>query len=199
METVFMSLGRPLQIAKCKLQVKNLRFAFCNSFWPFILAFVFVSLALTAYSRADGADPLEADLQVLKKAGIASDSESLLNFFRRRTLTGPDRIRIENLIRDLGSNEFTIRERASEKLSAEGARAAPLLKHALTAQDLEIRRRAENCLKNIGTQDVAANVVSSSARVLGSRRPSGAAEVLLNYFPYAEVEGISEDVLPALK
>ena len=194
-----MLLKRPLQIAKCKLIIENLHFAICNSIWLFILASLFVSLALTARSLADGADPLEADLQVLKKAGIASDSESLLNFFRRRTLTEPDRIRIENLIRDLGNNEFTIRERASAKLSAEGARAVPLLKHALTAQDLEIRRRAENCLKNIGTQDVATNVVSSSARVVGSRRLPGAAEVLLNYFPYAEVEGISEDVLAALK
>jgi hypothetical protein len=149
--------------------------------------------------RASEVDAVDADLQVLKKAGIASDSEGLLSFFRRRTLTEPDRLRIEGLIRDLGNNEFAARQRASAKLLAEGARVVPLLKHALTSQDLEIRRRAEDCLKGIGGQGVGTNVVASAARVVSVRRPTGAAEVLLNYFPYAEVEGVSEDVLPALK
>jgi HEAT repeat protein len=188
-----------LQNANLQFAICNLQFAICNSFWAsgFALLFSVSFMVGNGWSAED--DAIEADLQVLKKAGIASDSEGLLNFFRRRTLTEPDRLRIEGLIRDLGNNEFAARQRASAKLLAEGARAVPLLKHALTAQDLEIRRRAEDCLKSIGGQDAGTNVVASAARVVGVRRPAGAAEVLLNYFPYAEVEGVSEDVLPALK
>jgi HEAT repeat protein len=160
--------------------------------------FHFAVLALSVASQAADDDSGLADLQVLKKAGVPSDNDGLLNFFRRRTLTESDRERIEGLIRDLGNNEFAVRQRASARLVTEGNRAAPFLRKALTHSDLEIRRRAEECLKEIGDQDVGLNVVSAAARLIAARRPAGAAEVLLNFLPFAEDEGSSEDIQPAL-
>jgi hypothetical protein len=143
-------------------------------------------------------DPVAADLQVLKKAGASTDDQSLLDFFRRRTLHESDRARILGLIREMGNNDFAVRQRASARLVAEGKRAEPLLQKALSSTDLEIRRRAEDCLKRIGDQDVGASAVSAAARLIAVRRPAGAAEVLLDYLPFAEVEGMTDDVQPAL-
>jgi HEAT repeat protein len=161
-----------------------------------MLLFAISAFGSNNYSTAD--DTLAADLQVLQNAGISSDSSSLLEFFRRRTLTETDRTRIEALIRDLGSNEFTERQRASANLVAEGNRAKPLLRRAAGHPDLEVRRRAEECLKAIRDQDDGLNVVSAAARLLVNRRPSGAAEVLLDFLPFAEAEGSSEEIQPAL-
>jgi HEAT repeat protein len=166
------------------------------AFRVFVLLFFFLSNPLAGQGAGD--DPVTVDLQVLKKAGISTDSAGLLDFFRRRTLSDLDRGRIEGLIRDLGSPDYSVRQRASAQLVAEGTRAKPLLRRAATHPDLEIRRRAEDCLKGIGNQDVGPNVVSAAARLIGARRPPGAAEVLLNFLPFAESEGSVDDIQRAL-
>src|SRR6266851_2512643 len=178
-------------------KVERTIFCFRNFFFRVFVILFLISLQ-TGYGLAADDDSVAADLQVLKKAGIPSDTAGLLNFFRRRTLTESDRERIEGWIRELGDNEFATRQRASARLVTEGNRAAPLLRKAVTHSDLEVRRRAEECLKGIGDQDVGLNVVSAAARLIAARRPAGAAEVLLNFLPFAEDEGSSEDIQPAL-
>src|SRR5262249_4655739 len=89
-----------------------------------------LSLALAWAGRAAAADPdrVEQDERPLREARLPTDGPGLLDFFRKRTLGDKDRARIEQLIAQLGADEFSARERASAELVALGGAAAPLLR-----------------------------------------------------------------------
>ncbi len=61
----------------------------------------------------------------------------------------PDAKRIDALVAQLGSKDFQERERASKELIAFGEVALPRLTDASKSPDLEIARRAKDCLKAI--------------------------------------------------
>jgi hypothetical protein len=61
----------------------------------------------------------------------------------------PDKERIEQLIRDLASEDFRVREKATEELQKIGAGTVQFLKEALKSDDPEVRWRAESILKKI--------------------------------------------------
>src|SRR5262245_54698629 len=90
------------------------------------------------------------DVQMLREANIATDGPGLLAFLRKRTLANSDLDHIRALIRDLGNDSFETREKASAQLVASGAVAIPLLRLATRDPDIEIVRRAEDCLRRIG-------------------------------------------------
>ena len=61
-----------------------------------------------------GVDVIGSDRQeILRAAKISMDGPSLLEFFRKRTLTPANRERIQSLIRQLGDKSFEVREQAS--------------------------------------------------------------------------------------
>src|SRR5262249_18009824 len=92
----------------------------------------------------------ENDEKVLQEAGIAPDGPALLDFLRKRSLgaSGPERI--QALIRQLGDHSFKVRTQASKDLVLLGPAAAPFLREATHVKDLEVARRAEECLRLIG-------------------------------------------------
>jgi hypothetical protein len=138
-----------------------------------------------------------ADERTLKAAGLGVDGPALLEFFRKRIPTGVDRETLLTLLRQLGDNDFDVREQAAARLTALGPVAAPLLQQALKSPDVEVVRRAERCLKAIGAGPNAA-VQAAAARLLAARRPEGAAEVLLAYLPFAEEASVNDEVRAAL-
>jgi hypothetical protein len=143
-------------------------------------------------------ESIQADLKTLEQAQIGTEDSALLEFLRRRTLSDLDRSKIQGLIRDLGDNAFEVRERSSAQLVAIGAKAVPLLRQATRHPDFEIKRRAEECLRQIGDKDFPSNVIATVVRLVGKRRPAGAAEVLLAYLPMGEDDGVSEEVHTSL-
>src|SRR5207244_7836061 len=56
---------------------------------------------------------------------------------------------VEKLIRDLGDNQYTVRESATTKLCLLGEPALPFIEKALKSPDLEVRRRAEDIKDSI--------------------------------------------------
>src|SRR5262249_52827188 len=63
--------------------------------------------------------------------------------------TEPDR-KIEQLIEQLGSSKFRVRETAAKELLALGKRAIPALRKALQSTDPDVRLRAQLLLNQIG-------------------------------------------------
>lgn len=163
---------------------------------PILCGVAFLLVALPA-STARAADPVAADETLLKQAGAGTDGPGLLEFFRKRTVDGNDADRIKKLIVNLGAEEFDTRESASAQLAALGARARPLLKHAINDPDVEVWRRAQDCLQKID-QGSGAQTVAAAARLLALRKPDKAVEVLLNYLPSAEDPLAAEAVRSAL-
>jgi hypothetical protein len=139
-----------------------------------------------------------SDEQTLQAAGIATDGRGLLDFFRKQTADEATRRRAQQLIEQLGSDSFTVREKASADLTALGSVVLPQLRQALRrAPDIEVRRRARACVERIQV-DCPPSIAAAAARVLAIRKPSGAAAALLAYLPGPYEDGIVEDIHAAL-
>ena len=74
-----------------------------------------------------------------------------------------------------------------------GAARRPVLREATRDPDIEIVRRAEFCLKKID-KIAGPSITASAARVLAQRKQPGAAEVLLNFLPFADDDMVLDEV-----
>ncbi|MBY0521981.1 MAG: PQQ-binding-like beta-propeller repeat protein [Gemmataceae bacterium] len=146
-----------------------------------------------------GADPtpLTADEQLVQKAKVGTDGASLLSYFRKRTLPEVDAGNIRDLVRQLGDEDFLTRERACSKLVALRTLALPFLEAAAKDTDIEISRRALDCIRRIGGGPSLA-VDAAAARLVAARKPAGAVEVMLNFLPYASTDHVADEVLNTL-
>jgi HEAT repeat protein len=126
-----------------------------------------------------------------------ADGPALLAAVRKRTLSDADRARARTLIRGLGDESFSTREQAAADLAALGHKALPLLREALDNKDLEIARRAEECIRRI-EHEPAHHLPAAAVRLLALRRPEGAAEALLAYLPFAEDDSLADETRTAL-
>jgi peptidyl-prolyl cis-trans isomerase B (cyclophilin B) len=142
-------------------------------------------------------DAVKVDEETLKAAGIGTDDAALIDFFRRMTLEDVERDRIAALIRDLGAEEFGVREKSSSELVKIGGRAVSLLRQAKDSGDVEVARRAKACLGKIEKQQEPALMVAA-ARLLAVRRPPATAQTLLKYAPFADDREVLESVRDAL-
>lgn len=151
-----------------------------------------LGLALVGHA----AEPAD-DERLLKDAAVGADGPTLVNFFKQRIVGAADENKIRALVKQLGDDEFSKREEATQQLIAVGSRARPFLRQALTETDIEVKRRAEDCLKKID-QGAAGTVVAAGVRMLARLKPPGAVEVLLSYLPASEDEVVAEEVRAAL-
>jgi hypothetical protein len=142
-------------------------------------------------------DPLAADVALLRSASVATDGPGLLEFFRKRTPGESDKAKIAALIRNLGDEDFSVREKATAQLVTVGPVASPLLRDAVKDPDVEVARRAEHCLAAIEKAS-GATYMAAAARVLAHRKPALATEVLLAYLPNAEDVTVIDTVSTAL-
>jgi HEAT repeat protein len=147
--------------------------------------------------READAEAARADEDYLRASKVDLDDAQLLEFFRQRVLTSADQQEMARLIRQLGSERFIEREQAVAALVRRGRPALPALREALKDPDLEIVRRAERCITDI-EEGPGPALPMAAVRVLARRRPAGAVEVLVRYLPFADDEGIEEEVLTAL-
>lgn len=130
-------------------------------------------------SRAE--TPRAADEQLLEKAGLKTDAESLLQFFRSRAVRASQDV-VRTLIKQLASRSYTVRQRASEKLADLGAKSVPLLQEATKDPELEVRRRAEEILKKIHDNSQP-QIITAAARLLAHHKTAGSAEAILDFLP----------------
>jgi hypothetical protein len=141
---------------------------------------------------------LTAEDQILQAAGLATDGTALLDFFRRRQVTEADLPRIHDLIRQLGHNSFTVREKAANDLILRGPGVVPLLRQALQdPPDIEVMRRLELCLRRVETASQAP-LTTAAVRLVALRKPADGTSVLLTYLQFAESESVADEIRAAL-
>jgi hypothetical protein len=150
-------------------------------------------LAVGGPGVSAGSD-LAADESSLRAAGVPTEGPGLLDYVRNQTA---DEARVKLLIKQLGDDSYTVRERASQQLIDIGPRARRYLLDALKGPDPERVRRAKECLEwvNSGASGV---VLCSAIRVIAARRPAGSVEVLLNFLPSADDDYVLEEARAAL-
>ncbi|HEY7153405.1 MAG TPA: HEAT repeat domain-containing protein [Gemmataceae bacterium] len=127
----------------------------------------------------------------------SEDGDRLLDELRKRTPTGAARRKCEELIRQLGDTEFSVREKAQSEIKTMGVLILPLLREAANHNDLEVRRRARSCLREM-ERDKGLPLSPVVARLIALRKPAGAAELLLAYVPYGDDDAIQTEVQLAL-
>ncbi len=159
------------------------------------LVFLGILAAVTgSASFAQKEDPPDANESILRNVGIKTDAESLLQFFRNRTLSDADRAAVRGLIRQLGAKSYRDREQATTELLARGSAVIELLKEAASSGDLEVARRAQKIMERIQNRDYALDVPVAAARLLAKHQPAGTVETLLTYAPFADNERVSEEI-----
>jgi HEAT repeat protein len=126
-----------------------------------------------------------------------SDGATLLAAVRKFTPTSVVRDRIQTLIKNLGADEFAVREKASAELPTIGSIALPQLRDALKDADPETVRRARECLTLI-KDEPSHHLQVETLRLLSLRRPAGAVETILAYFPFAEDDALAEEAQASL-
>ena len=147
-------------------------------------------------TRPDNAqERLTADVKLLQDAGVKTDSPGLLEFFRKQTVSDEQRHDIGKLIKQLGADDFEVREQATEKLKTLGPAALPALKQSLNHRDAEVVRRAQFCL-NAVNEIPHGELRAAAARVLTDRKPPQAVAVLLAFLPDA-ADTMEEDAIVA--
>lgn len=150
-----------------------------------------LGLLLAASTVSDDAASHEA---TLRAAGYRTETPALLDFLRSRILSDAERSRILGLIDQLGSNVYSERRDATDRLVAVGRKAVPFLQAALKDSDLEIVRRARWCLQKM-EDGPESEVLLAVARLLAARKASEALPALLGYLPYLEEETPEDEYL----
>jgi hypothetical protein len=149
--------------------------------------------ALLAQAPDTGSD----DQTILKKIGLGTDGKSLLDYLRKQTYPEADPKLLDDLIRQLGDNNFNAREEAYGKLIGLGKAAIVGLKKADNDKDHEIRLRVKD-LRNKLEAKVEPSIQGAAARLVASMKPEGAAEVLLAFVPHAADLSVTDEVCKAL-
>ena len=154
------------------------------------LCLALLILVGTSFALAAESDSTAADEQILKAARVGTDGPALLELFRKRTITDAVREKIQGLIRQLGDDSFEVREKATAALIDAGSPALPALRVAARDADLEISRRAQECLRQIVEKGTATALPAAAARLLAVRKPAGATEVVVPIKIQQEVIGL---------
>jgi HEAT repeat protein len=129
---------------------------------------------------------------------LESEKPELVDAFRKRTPTEENRLRGIKLIGQLGDDDFRVREKAVLELKKLGGVVVPLLRQAVArSTDVEVKQRAEGCLAEI---EASKDTPLSTAypRLVALRKPAGAVEAMLGYLPFADDDGLAEEVQKAL-
>lgn len=157
-----------------------------------------IVLLLVALGPSAAPEPVSDDEKVLQANRIPIDGPGLLGYVRKRFTSPLTEAKIKELIELLGDDSFEKREEASRALILAGTPGKKLLQDALRNDDLEVRHRAELCLRQIENNALATQLTATALRVLAKRKPAGAAEFLLSQWPTLQAEPIAPAIRDAL-
>jgi hypothetical protein len=163
---------------------------------PFVACLV-VGVAAIALprGRAEYTDAqLKADVKLFEDAKLPHGDTDIVQFLRKRIPTQADVERVQRQVKLLASTSFKERDQARLQIENEGPAALPLLRRLLTSNpELEVRQRAERCMKTIEDKSPS-TLVPAAARLLGYRRAPGACAILMEYLPLAPDVSIEEEI-----
>ncbi|HYV36132.1 MAG TPA: HEAT repeat domain-containing protein, partial [Gemmataceae bacterium] len=140
----------------------------------------------------------DADEQTLRAAGISSDADSLLEFFRERMQPKVELDKLLAVARQLGDADAKTRAKAAAKLLARGSLAIPALRQVVNELDNPLAaQQARQCLEWVEGKR-SAELSAAAAKVLAARQSGGATKTLLEFLPLADDETVVAAVKVAL-
>ena len=97
----------------------------------------------------------------------------------------------------LNDDSFSVRQQATEDLSAWGRASSRCCVRARRSPNPEVASRARECLI-VAEKTSTVELLSAAVRLLAQRKPPEAAKVLLNYAPFAD-DGVTSALRAALQ
>jgi HEAT repeat protein len=134
-----------------------------------------------------------SDEQLLRRAKVRTDNESLLGYLRAVSQRAETDRLVESLIQDLGDADFRKRERAQQRLMELGTLAVPRLRENRDNADVEIARRVKACLGEIDRLPLL-NVPLIVVRLLVQRGTEGAVPTFIDYLGNTSDQDIEEEI-----
>ena len=171
---------------------------------PFLVPACLTMFLTVTGARAQGPIPGEQvsdtsvdDQKALKALGLGVDGPALLDYFRKRTFKEANPKEMELLIKQLGDNEFSIREKAFGGLISLGPSALVGLKQAEAHADVEVKQRARDLRDRLEAK-AEPPIQAATARLVARTKPAGAAEVLLGFLPFAPDLAVADEICKSL-
>jgi hypothetical protein len=134
---------------------------------------------------------------MLRDLGLRVDCPALLDYFKKRTYPEANPKEMAILIHRLGDEDFEVREQAYDRLLILGAGALVGIKEAEKNKDPEVKRRADELRQRIEAK-AEPGIQAAGARLIARTKPAGAAEVLLNYVPFAADQQVTDEICKSL-
>jgi hypothetical protein len=160
---------------------------------PAFTTLALVSLLAFQFPLADR-DAAEGE-RLFREAGVPTDPGGLTAWVRNLRLSAEVRAKAEALIRQLGSDEFEIREKASAALLELGPVVLPLLRKVEDSSDVEVRMRATEVARLVRRKLPAEPVIAATVRRLEAVDSAEAALALLGLYA-AVSEAVPRPIAP---
>jgi hypothetical protein len=142
-------------------------------------------------------DTLKDDLVIINANGMKGTGPDLLDYFHNKTLKQPVPKQIAALIKQLGDDDFGIREKAFTDLIGMGGSTITNLKESENDPDLEVRKRVADLKARIDAK-AEPQLQAAAARVVARLKPAGAADKLIAFLPFANESYVVEAICKAL-
>ncbi len=140
---------------------------------------------------------LDDDLS-LRTAGLPTDGPGLVAFFKHRTATEVEAKHLDKLIETLADKDENKRLKAYQELAGLGPLAIPALRAAANDPDSSTSSALVRQCLDVIQGEHGTHAIMLALRVLGQKRPEGAAEVLLAYSPQVESEEMLDEIKRSL-
>lgn len=114
---------------------------------------------------------------IIKKSGISTKPKDIQNWLQSRIPNVTNGIKASKWVIDLGNESFEVREQASRELLKLNNLAIFELKKATKSKDIEVAKRASDCLEQISPHESIA-LKTAIIRLLGKSNP----ELVFEYF-----------------
>ncbi|MEZ6142958.1 MAG: PQQ-binding-like beta-propeller repeat protein [Zavarzinella sp.] len=138
-------------------------------------------------------DQKTADLKLIGKVDLKDEPASMLGFFKTLSVSANTKEQIEQLINQLGVDDFDKRVEATQKLVATGVPAINLLKNAAKNNDAEIAWRAEYALAKV-EQVPTSEVSRACIRLLRNHKSDDIIPGLMAYFLQTDEESVKDEI-----
>jgi len=114
---------------------------------------------------------------IINKSGISTKPKDIQNWLQSRIPNVTNGIKAAKWVADLGNESFEVREQASRELLKLNNLAIFELKKAIKSKDIEVAKRASDCLEQISPHESIA-LKTAIIRILGESNP----ELVFEYF-----------------
>jgi HEAT repeat protein len=157
-----------------------------------------VPAAPTTPTLNDPGANVAADEQALKAANVDVSPPALVDFFHKRTPSAENNAAVAALLKQLADKDPAVQAKATGGLVALGPAAIKPLTAAMNdIKDTDAAARAKKC-KELIEGPAGAQLAAAAARLVGVHKPDGAAQALIDYYPFADNDEVVREVEAAL-